>query len=55
MRQSLWRTPGNACGDPRVEYEMPADVNDTVRWADADLMICDLLPRTGKPTNFEKR
>ena len=45
MRQSLWRTPGTAKGDPRMDDEKPTDVTDIVYWVDTDVMLADPLTK----------
>jgi len=45
MRQSLWRTPGTAKGDPRMDDEKPTNVTDIVYWVDTDVMLADPLTK----------
>ena len=45
VRQSLWRTPGRAKGDPRTDDTKPSNATDIARWVDTDVMLCDPLTK----------
>ena len=49
MRQSLWRSPGEAVGDPTVSDAPPTTPTDVVRWIDTDVMIADPLTKVMSP------
>ena len=47
LRQHLWRTKGQAVGDPTWEDNIPdqKDATDVIKWIDTDCMLCDPLTK----------
>ena len=52
MRQSLWRSPGEAEGDPFLQDERPKIVTDNIRWIDTSVMIADPLTKLMDPVKL---
>ena len=52
MRQSLWRVPGTAKGDPRMDDERRADTTDVCLWVDTDVMLADPLTKKMEVTKL---
>ena len=52
MRQSLWRTPGEAEGDPFIQDEKPKETTDNIRWVDTDVMLADPLTKIMDPSKM---
>ena len=51
LRQSLWRMPGQDCGDPHDDdvRPNPKEATDKVRWIDTDVMVMDQLTKRMEP------
>ena len=45
MRQSVWRVPGQAVGDPSLCDVIPQNATDVVKWVDTDVMLADPLTK----------
>ena len=45
MKQSVWRVPGQAVGDPLLCDVIPQNATDVVKWVDTDVMLADPLTK----------
>ena len=52
LRQSIWRTPGQAYGDPLLCDDLPSNATDVVRWIDTDVMLADPLTKAMDATKL---
>ena len=52
MRQSVWRVPGQAVGDPLQCDVIPHNATDVVKWVDTDVMLADPLTKAMDATKL---